>query len=55
MSSGIGIGNLALETLFGLAGIFLLFSPGLLSWSGWNYIYGIFFIALAIFVVYIKR
>jgi hypothetical protein len=55
MGQGLSIGNLALETFFGLVAVFLLFAPKLFGWSGWSYIGGIIFLILTFIVLMIKN
>ena len=53
--SNLTFGDIALETLFGLVAVFLFFAPKLFDWSGWSYIGGIIFLALAFLVLGIKH
>jgi hypothetical protein len=55
MGNSFSIGEVALETLFGLVAVFLFFAPKVFSWSAWSYLGGIIFLVLTFVVLIIKH
>lgn len=54
MGNTISLGDIALETLFGVVTIFLFFAPVTLNWSKSSYIGGLSFLILTFSVLIIK-